>query len=208
MISSVCISKNGMMIWNYTDKAKLTMKSFNEKQLQSYLSKISDEALYAYNVYQIEGEGRSLFSKIEGDQNTIMGLPINKIKDYLKKIMNKYLVIGNPIEHSLSPLLHNYWFKKNGILDSIYEKQKVDKGDLKRIIEQVKNGEIKGVNVTVPFKREIFDYLDSSSHEVQLTKSVNTILKEGDKVVGYNTDQGGFEIIYKKKIGNQKVKKF
>ena len=84
LISSVCISKNGVMIWNYTDKAKLTMKSFNEKQLQSYLSKISDEALYAYNVYQIEGEGRSLFSKIEGDQNTIMGLPINKIKDYLK----------------------------------------------------------------------------------------------------------------------------
>ena len=84
LISSVCISKNGVMIWNYTDKAKLTMKSFNEKQLQCYLSKISDEALYAYNVYQIEGEGRSLFSKIEGDQNTIMGLPINKIKDYLK----------------------------------------------------------------------------------------------------------------------------
>ena len=84
LISSVCISKNGVMIWNYTDKAKLTMKSFNEKQLQGYLSKISDEALYAYNVYQIEGEGRSLFSKIEGDQNTIMGLPINKIKDYLK----------------------------------------------------------------------------------------------------------------------------
>ncbi len=84
LISSVCISKNGVMIWNYTDKAKLTMKSFNEKQLQGYLSKISDEALYAYNVYQIEGEGRSLFSKIEGDQNTIMGLPINKIKEYLK----------------------------------------------------------------------------------------------------------------------------
>tara|TARA_B100001989_G_scaffold155406_1_gene111053 strand:+ start:539 stop:1126 length:588 start_codon:yes stop_codon:yes gene_type:complete len=84
LISSVCISKNGMMIWNYTDKAKLTMKSFSEKQLQDYLSKISDEALYAYNVYQIEGEGRSLFSKIEGDQNTIMGLPINEIKDYLK----------------------------------------------------------------------------------------------------------------------------
>tara|TARA_B100000242_G_C42953558_1_gene442202 strand:+ start:83 stop:670 length:588 start_codon:yes stop_codon:yes gene_type:complete len=84
LISSVCISKNGMMIWNYTDKAKLTMKQFNENQLKVYLSKISDEALYAYNVYQVEGEGRSLFSKIEGDENTIMGLPINKIKDYLK----------------------------------------------------------------------------------------------------------------------------
>ena len=84
LISSVCISRNGMMIWNYTDKARLTMKNFTENQLREYLSKISDEALYAYNVYQIEGEGRSLFSKIEGNENTIMGLPVNKIKDYLK----------------------------------------------------------------------------------------------------------------------------
>ena len=84
LISSVCLSKNGNMIWNFTDKAKLTMKSFSEKELESYLSKISDENLYAYNVYQIEGEGRKLFSDISGDENTIMGLPINKIKDYLK----------------------------------------------------------------------------------------------------------------------------
>ena len=83
LISSVCISKNGSMIWNYTDKAKLTMKNFSDKELETYLSKISDEALYAYNVYQIEGEGRNLFSKIEGDENTIMGLPIKKIKEYL-----------------------------------------------------------------------------------------------------------------------------
>ena len=72
------------MIWNYTDRAKLTMKVFTENELERYLSKISDEALYSYNVYQIEGEGRALFSKIEGDENTIMGLPIDKIKDYLK----------------------------------------------------------------------------------------------------------------------------
>ena len=84
LISSVCISKNGSMIWNYTDKAKLTMKNFTEDELKNYLTKISDEALYAYNVYQIEGEGRYLFSKIEGNENTIMGLPIDKIKDYLK----------------------------------------------------------------------------------------------------------------------------
>ena len=83
LISSVCISKNGSMIWNYTDKAALTMKDLSTKELRQYLSKITDEALYAYNVYQIEGEGRSLFSKIEGDENTIMGLPINKIKEYL-----------------------------------------------------------------------------------------------------------------------------
>ena len=84
LISSVCISKNGSMIWNYTDIAKLTMKNFSNKELEEYLNKISDEALYSYNVYQIEGVGRSLFSKIQGDENTIMGLPINKIKEYLK----------------------------------------------------------------------------------------------------------------------------
>ena len=85
LISSVCISKNGSMIWNYTDKAELTMKSFLEQDLKIYLSKISDEALYAYNVYQIEGEGRNLFSKISGDEDTIMGLPVFKIKEYLEK---------------------------------------------------------------------------------------------------------------------------
>ncbi|MDC0509963.1 Maf family nucleotide pyrophosphatase [Candidatus Pelagibacter sp.] len=84
LISSVCISMNGSMIWNYTDKAKLTMKNFSEEDLKKYLSKISDEALYAYNVYQIEGEGRNLFSNIAGDENSIMGLPITKIKEYLK----------------------------------------------------------------------------------------------------------------------------
>ena len=84
LVSSVCISKNGSMIWNYTDTATLTMKNFLEEDLKTYLSKISDEALYSYNVYQIEGEGKSLFSNIEGDKNTIMGLPVKKIKEYLK----------------------------------------------------------------------------------------------------------------------------
>jgi len=83
LVSSVCISKGGSMIWNYTDKASLTMKQMGEDELVSYLTKISDEALYAYNVYQIEGEGRSLFSKIDGDEDTIMGLPVRKIKEYL-----------------------------------------------------------------------------------------------------------------------------
>ena len=86
LISSVCISTNGSMIWNYTDKANLKMKDFTEKELKEYLSKISDSTLYAYNVYQIEGEGRKLFSNIIGDEDTIMGLPIQKIKEYLKKI--------------------------------------------------------------------------------------------------------------------------
>ena len=86
LVSSVCISRNGSMIWNYTDKATLTMRNFSDNELKSYLSKISDEVLYAYNVYQIEGEGRNLFSNIEGNENTIMGLPIKQIKEYLKTV--------------------------------------------------------------------------------------------------------------------------
>jgi len=86
LISSVCISRNGRMIWNYTEKANLTMKNFSDLDLKSYLEKIRDKELYAYNVYQIEGEGHNLFSKIEGDKDTIMGLPIKKIKEYLRTI--------------------------------------------------------------------------------------------------------------------------
>ena len=86
LVSSVCISKNGSMVWNYTEKATLTMKNFSDDELKSYLSKIPDNALYAYNVYQIEGEGRKLFSDIKGDEDTIMGLPIKQIKEYLKEI--------------------------------------------------------------------------------------------------------------------------
>ena len=86
LISSVCISKNGSMIWNYTDKAALTMKKMSDEELKEYLDKISDETLYAYNVYQIEGEGRNLFSNIEGDEDTIMGLPVKKIKEYISTL--------------------------------------------------------------------------------------------------------------------------
>jgi septum formation protein len=86
LISSACISKNGSMVWNHTDKASLTMKEFTDSELKEYLSKITDEALYSYNVYQIEGEGRNLFSKIEGDENTIMGLPVDKIKQYIESL--------------------------------------------------------------------------------------------------------------------------
>jgi len=91
LISSVCISKNGSMIWNYTDKATLTMKNFSDDQLKNYLSKISDENLYSYNVYQIEGEGRNLFKEIKGDEDTVMGLPIKKIKQYLDEIKWKII---------------------------------------------------------------------------------------------------------------------
>jgi len=86
LISSVCLSKNGRMIWHYSDKAKLTMKNFEILDLKNYLAKITDEALYAYNVYQIEASGKDLFSKIEGNENTIMGLPVEKIKEYLKNL--------------------------------------------------------------------------------------------------------------------------
>ena len=86
LISSVCVSKNGSMIWNHTDQADLTMKHMSDNEIKNYLKKIKDESLYAYNVYQIEGEGRLLFSKIEGDENTIMGLPIKQIKEYLDSV--------------------------------------------------------------------------------------------------------------------------
>ena len=86
LISSVCISKGGSMIWNYTDKASLTMKNMSLLELKAYLKKISDTTLYSYNVYQIEGEGRSLFSKIQGDEDTVMGLPVKKIKEYLSRL--------------------------------------------------------------------------------------------------------------------------
>ena len=86
LISSVCIAKNGSMVWNYTDKAALTMKNMTDQELINYLEKISDENLYAYNVYQIEGEGKNLFSSIEGDKNTIMGIPVKKLKEYLNNL--------------------------------------------------------------------------------------------------------------------------
>ena len=86
LISSVCVSKNGSMIWNHTDKAKLSMKNLSDDELKNYLSKISDETLYAYNVYQIEGIGRNLFTSIEGDEDTIMGLPVKKIKEYISSL--------------------------------------------------------------------------------------------------------------------------
>ena len=107
--------------------------------------------------------------------------------------MKKYLVVGNPIEHSLSPLIHNYWMKKYNLIDSIYEKKKIEKKDLKDIVEQVRNGEIKGVNITVPFKKEIIDLLDRLHGDALLTQSVNTLCKVNNEVHGYNTDTGGFK---------------
>jgi len=107
--------------------------------------------------------------------------------------MKKYLVIGNPIEHSLSPLIHNYWIKKYGLIDSVYEKKKVEKKDLKNIVDQVRNGQIKGLNITVPFKKEIIDLLDCVHGDALLTQSVNTLCKVNKEVHGYNTDTEGFK---------------
>jgi len=107
--------------------------------------------------------------------------------------MKKYLVIGNPIEHSLSPLIHNHWMKKYKLIDSVYEKKKVEKEDLKIIIDQVRNGQIKGVNITVPFKKEIINLLDNIQGDALLTQSVNTLCKVNNEVHGYNTDTEGFK---------------
>jgi len=106
--------------------------------------------------------------------------------------MRKYLVIGNPIRHSLSPLIHNYWMKKYNLVESVYEKRKVEEKDLKNIIEEIRGDEIVGVNVTVPFKKLIIPFLDELDFVAEETQSVNTLFKINNKVVGYNTDSGGF----------------
>ena len=106
--------------------------------------------------------------------------------------MKKYLVIGNPIEHSLSPLIHNYWIKKYCLFDSIYEKKKIEERDLKNIVKEIKDDEIIGVNVTVPFKKLIIPFLDELESTAKKTESVNTLFKVKNKVVGYNTDKAGF----------------
>ena len=105
--------------------------------------------------------------------------------------MRKYLVIGNPIDHSLSPKLHNFWIKSNNI-DADYDKKKIEEGEIKNLIQEVKNQKISGVNVTVPFKKTIIPYLDELSLEAKQTQSVNTIVYENNKLVGHNTDIGGF----------------
>ena len=104
--------------------------------------------------------------------------------------MKKYLVIGNPIEHSLSPKLHNQWFKENNI-DAVYDKKKINESDIERIISEVKNGKIDGINVTVPFKKSVIAYLDQLTTIAAKTESVNTIFKKKNQVIGDNTDVSG-----------------
>ena len=120
--------------------------------------------------------------------------------------MKKYLVIGNPVEHSLSPRLHNYWIKKNSI-DAIYEKKQVKEEDIKNIISKIKNDEIQGINVTVPFKKSVIPFLDEMTSISKETQSVNTIYKKNGKVIGGNTDVGGFENALKHRNYDVKGKK-
>jgi len=121
--------------------------------------------------------------------------------------MKKFLVIGNPIDHSLSPKLHNYWIKKNKI-NAIYEKQKIENSDLEKLLFQIKEKKIYGINVTVPFKNSIIPFIDELTLEAKATKSVNTIYLENNRVIGHNTDIGGFETsIYKSNVdlANKKI---
>ena len=120
--------------------------------------------------------------------------------------MKKYLVIGNPIEHSLSPKLHNYWFKKNNI-NAVYDKKQIEEQNIKEIISEMRNGKIDGINITVPFKQLIIPFVDELSSEAEESQSVNTIFKENDKILGHNTDISGFELAIRKKGYNIKDKK-
>ena len=107
--------------------------------------------------------------------------------------MKKYLVIGNPIEHSLSPKLHNYWFEKNNI-DANYSKRKIDKNEIQEIVSKIKNNKLDGINVTVPFKKDVIPFLDKLSEESKITQSVNTVYMHDKKLIGHNTDIKGFEL--------------
>ena len=121
--------------------------------------------------------------------------------------MKKYLVIGNPIEHSLSPEIHNYWLKKNNI-NAVYEKRKLDGDDIVELIDEIRNDKISGVNVTVPFKRDVIPFLDDLSKEANITQSVNTIFFKNNKITGHNTDIAGFQISLKDtefNLNNKKV---
>ena len=121
--------------------------------------------------------------------------------------MKKYLVVGNPIEHSLSPKLHNHWIKENNI-DAIYEKKQINESDIKKIIEEIKNEKINGINVTVPFKKTIIPFLNELTPLAREAQSVNTIFKKDNKVIGDNTDIGGFELGLKSinyKVENKKI---
>ena len=121
--------------------------------------------------------------------------------------MKKYLVIGNPIEHSLSPRLHNYWIKKNNI-DAFYDKKQLNQKDIQNVISEVRNGKIDGINVTVPFKKSVIPFLDRLTPLADETQSVNTIYKENNKVIGHNTDIGGFELALKRinyHVKNKKI---
>ena len=120
--------------------------------------------------------------------------------------MKKYLVIGNPIEHSLSPKLHNYWFKKNNI-NAVYDKKQIKEQNIKEIISEIRNGKIDGINITFPFKQLIIPFVDELSSEAKESQSVNTIFKENNKVLGHNTDISGFELAIRKKGYNIKDKK-
>jgi shikimate dehydrogenase len=107
--------------------------------------------------------------------------------------MKKYLVIGNPIEHSLSPRLHNYWIKKNNI-EAVYDKKQINESDIKFVIEEIKNEKINGINVTVPFKKSVLKFIDELSPEANDSQSVNTIYSQNGKIIGHNTDISGFEL--------------
>ena len=120
--------------------------------------------------------------------------------------MKKYLVIGNPIKQSLSPKLHNYWFKKNNI-NAVYDKKQIKEQNIKEIISEIRNGKIDGINITVPFKQLIIPFVDELSSEAEESQSVNTIFKENNKVLGHNTDISGFELAIRKKGYNIKDKK-
>ena len=189
------------MIWNYTDTSELN-ENLTDQALKNYLDKIRTETLLNYGVYQIEANGLELFEYVKGDRDSIMGLPIKEIIKYISQFKNeKIRIIGNPIKHSLSPVLHKYWFDKYGVKASYSIIETKDK-DLKDIISRIRNYEFSGINVTLPFKQKIINQIDRIINDAELTGSVNTIPLDHDQVIGENTDVFGLQAAYLKEIDN------
>ena len=163
------------MIWNHTDKSKLKMKNLSLEQIKTYLENIKTEILLSYGVYQIEAGGLDLFDEIEGDKNSIMGLPHKINKEILRKYkMKRFFIIGNPISHSLSPTLHNYWFRKYNI-EAEYGLLEAKEDEIKNVMNRILKKEVLGINVTLPYKQKVIPFLSEMVNDAKDSNSVNTI---------------------------------
>ena len=200
LISSLYVIKNKKFYFEETKKAEMLFKKISQKKIDEYLSEQNKEVLKSVGSYRIEDNSKYNFLKIlKGDYETIIGFPLkNFIKKFMKGKKMTLFVIGKPIKHSLSPLIHNYWINKYQ-LGLEYKKMEVEKESLPSLIENVREGKITGLNITLPYKKDIISYIDEVSHSAKDIGAINTVFLRGNKVYGENTDGIGFTRALEKK---------